>query len=46
MQLPIISDGIKYTGKTMHGGKEYVVVDGADHASMKVQKKAFEVGPR
>lgn len=39
MQLPIISDAIKYTGKTVHGRKEYRVLDGTDHASLKVQKK-------
>ncbi len=39
MQLPIISDTIKYSGKTVHGRKEYRVLDGTDHASLKVQKK-------
>ncbi len=39
MQLPIIGDSIKYTGKTVHGRKEYRVLNGTDHASLKVQKK-------
>ena len=39
MHLPIIGDQIKYTGKTVHGRKDYVVLDGTDHASLKVQKK-------
>ena len=39
MQLPIIGDAIKYTSKIVHGRKEYVVLSGTDHASLKVQKK-------
>lgn len=39
LKLPIIGDSIKYTGKTVHGRKDYRVLDGTDHASLKVQKK-------
>ena len=39
MQLPIIGDSIKHTGKTVHGRKEYRVLDGKDHGSLKIQKK-------
>lgn len=39
MQLPIIGDSIKHTGKIVHGRKEYVVLNGTDSASLKVQKK-------
>ena len=39
MKLPIVGDRIDYTGKTVHGRKEYRVLDGTDHAILKVQKK-------
>jgi hypothetical protein len=39
MKFPIIGDKIDYTGKTVHGRKEYRVLNGTDHASLKVQKK-------
>ncbi len=39
MKWPIIGDSIKYTGKTVHGRKEYRVLDGKSQASLKVQKK-------
>ena len=39
MHLPIIGDSIKYTEKTVHGRKDYVVLNGTDHASLRVQKK-------
>jgi len=44
LQLLIIGDKIDYTGKTVHGRKEYRVLDGTDHASLKVQEKTNEVG--
>lgn len=44
LQLPIIGDKIDYTGKTVHGRKEYRVLNGTDHATLKVQKKTSEGG--
>ncbi len=39
LQMPIINDGIKYTGKVKNGWKEYKVVDGKSSASLQVKKK-------
>ena len=39
LQIPIIRDGIKYTGKKVNGRKEYEVIDGSDHDTLTVQKK-------
>jgi DNA invertase Pin-like site-specific DNA recombinase len=39
MKFPIIGDKIDYTGKTVHGRKEYRVLNGTDQETLKVQKK-------
>lgn len=39
LQLPIIGDNIKYSGKVVNGRKEYVVVDGTSQANLKIKKK-------
>ena len=39
LQMPIIEDGIKYTGKKIGGRKEYLIYDGKDQASIRVKKK-------
>ena len=39
LQMPIINDGIKYTGKIKDGRKEYLILDGIDYARVTVKKK-------
>ena len=39
LQMPIINDGIRYTGKMTGGRKEYQILDGTDYARVKIKKK-------
>lgn len=39
LHLPIVKDGIKYTGKVKGGWREYKIVDGESTTALKVKKK-------